>query len=334
MKLKKLNSRIFALTAGCLLSVQSFAANWNIAVGDGGGSAQEYLGTTFVQLLEEKSKGKHTAKLFLNGQLGSEQGTVNDAAMGLLDFSILASNNLAPFSPSVGILSLPYIFESLDEASKIVFGPFAQELKQNTIRDTGVRIIGWTFSGYRMLSNSKRPIKSIDQLQGLSVRVPKNEIMLATYKSWGINASPIAWTETFTALQQGVVDGQDSPYITMHSMKFGEIQKYVTEIHYLFLLEPLIVSEALFQDLSKKDQKIVESAGEEATKASLAWLQQKESVIKTEMTTKYNMQIDTLSDEDVWAKTARTQVWPSYYESVGGKDKINQILNLLGKETL
>ena len=325
---------VLSLTAGLMFSASTLAANWNIAVGDGGGSAQEALGLKFIEQLEANTGNKHSAKLFLNGQLGSEQDTVNDAAIGTLDFSILASNNLAPFSPTLGILSLPYIFENLDQAVQTVEGPIAAELIENTIRDSGVRIIGWTYSGFRVLSNSKRPIQKLADLDGVVVRVPKNEIMIDTYKSWGNNPTPMAWSETFTALQQGVVDGQDTPYTTIYAMKFGEVQKYISDLHYLFLLEPLIISESLFQDQNEETQKAILAAGESATDYSLSWLKEKETIIKEELVSKYGMQIDTLQDEAEWAKKAQEAVWPKFYESVGGKDKVNALLTSLGRDKI
>ncbi len=327
-------TKILSLTAGLVLSSTSFAANWNVAVGDGGGSAQEALGIKFGEVLKEKTAGKYTTKLFLNGQLGSEQDTVNDAALGALDFSILASNNLAPFSPSLGILSLPYIFESLEQADQVIKGDIAKELVKNTIRDSGVRILAWTYTGFRVLSNSKRPITKLADLDGIIVRVPKNEIMIATYKSWGNNPTPMAWSETFTALQQGVVDGQDTPYTTIYAMKFGEVQKYISNLHYLFLLEPLIVSEALFQAQDKATQDAMIAAGKEASEYSLQWLIDKEKTIKMELVEKYNMQIDEIADEKLWASKAQKAVWPKFYESIGGKDKVNALLRSLGREEI
>jgi tripartite ATP-independent transporter DctP family solute receptor len=247
MKQNNKLTRILALSVSLLLSSNVSATKWNIAVGDGGGSAQEALGLKFSELIAEKTGGKHSTKLFLNSQLGSEQDTVNEAAIGTLAFSILASNNLAPFSPTLGILSLPYIFENLEQAQKTVSGSIGKELIQSTVRDAGVRIVGWTYSGFRVLSNSKHPIRKISDLEGVIVRVPKNEIMIDTYKSWGNTPTPMAWSEVFTALQQGVVDGQDTPYTTIYAMKFGEVQKYITDLHYLFLLEPLIISEAIYK---------------------------------------------------------------------------------------
>lgn len=327
-------TKILSLTAGLVFSTAPFAANWNVAVGDGGGSAQEALGLKFGEVLKEKTGGKFNTKLFLNGQLGSEQDTVNDAALGALDFSILASNNLAPFSPSLGILSLPYIFENLEQADTVVNSDIGAQLIKNTIRDSGVRILAWTYSGFRVLSNSKKPITKLADLDGIIVRVPKNEIMIDTYKSWGNNPTPMAWSETFTALQQGVVDGQDTPYTTIYAMKFGEVQKYISDLHYLFLLEPLIVSESLFQAQDKATQDAMLEAGKMASKYSLQWLIDKEKTIKVELVEKYGMQIDKIADEDVWASKAQQAVWPKFYESVGGKDKVNDLLRSLGREEI
>ena len=327
-------TKVLSLTAGLVLSASAYASNWNVAVGDGGGSAQEALGLKFGELLKEKTGDAHSVKLFLNGQLGSEQDTVNDLALGALDFSILASNNLAPFSPTMGILSLPYIFENLEQADKIVTNEIGAELVANTIRDTGVRVLAWTYSGFRVLSNSKRPIKKLADLDGLVVRVPKNEIMIATYNSWGNSPTPMAWSETFTALQQGVVDGQDTPYTTIYAMKFGEVQKYISDLHYLFLLEPLVVSESLFQAQDKATQDAMLAAGIEASKYSLQWLIDKEKTIKAELVSDCGMQIHTIEDEAEWASRAQKAVWPKFYESIGGKDKVNALLKSLGRDEI
>ncbi len=308
------------------------AKNYKMAVGDAHGSAQHAMGLKFVEAFEQKTGGKHTAKMFLNGQLGSEQDTINDASMGILDFSLLAINNITPFSPTVGVFTLPYVILSLEDAEKLTQGPAGQELIDNTIRDAGVRIVGWTYTGFRVLTNSKKPIKTLEDLQGVVVRVPKNEIMIDTYKSWGINPTPMAWSETFTALQQKVVDGQDNPYLTVHSMKFYEVQKYVTTIRYIFSIEPLVVSEGVFQDMDEETQKAVLEAGKEATLHSAAHLRASEASIKEDLLAK-GMQIDApADDEKEWIAKATAAVWPKFYDSIGGVEKLNAILTSLGRD--
>ena len=133
--------------AVCALAVAAAlpaaAKDFRIAVGDGAGGTQEALGRAFIAALEKQTGGAHTAKLFLNGQLGDEQDTVTAAATGTLDFSILAINNITPFSPSVGTLTLPYVILSLEDAEKLTQGEIGQQMVEQTIEDAGVRIIGW-----------------------------------------------------------------------------------------------------------------------------------------------------------------------------------------------
>lgn len=334
----KLDRSLGAMVAAASIAALAVAApveakNFRIAVGDSGGSTQEVGGLAFIEALEELSGGKHTATLFLNGQLGSEQDTVNDAAIGTLDMSILAINNVTPFSPSVGILSLPYMMLSLEDAETLTQGPIGEELIENTINDAGVRIIGWTYAGFRRLTNSEKPVTSVSDLQGLVIRVPKNEIMIDTYQSWGVSPTPMAWSETFAALQTQVVDGQDTPYITINAMKFYEIQKYATELRYLFLIEPLIVSEQVFQDLSAEDQAIILEAGKAASAASAQFLRDKEAEIKQQLVEQHGMEISVPeNDEQEFIDLATKAVWPKFYDSVGGIEKVNAALAAIGRD--
>ncbi|MFT6916662.1 MAG: tripartite ATP-independent transporter DctP family solute receptor [Motiliproteus sp.] len=323
-------SLALTVTAGGSMMVQ--AKTFKVAVGDGGGGTQHELGKTFTAEFEKRTGGKHDAKLFLNGQLGSEQDTVNAASMGTLDFSILAINNVTPFSPSVGVLTLPYMIQSLDDAVTLTQGDVGKELVANTLRDANVRIIGWAYSGFRVLTNSKHPITTLEDLQGVVVRVPKNEIMIDTYKAWGINPTPMAWSETFTALQQQVVDGQDNPYITNYAMKFDEVQKYVTNIRYLFSIEPLIVSESVFQDQSPAVQQAILESGAAATQHSASWLAENEVIIKKELTERGMEISDPANGEQEWIEKATAAVWPKYIDSIGGKDKLNTVLKALGRD--
>lgn len=321
-------------SAFALALTPAVADEFRIAVGDGAGGTQEALGLAFIEALEAETGGAHSGKLFLNGQLGSEQDTVSAAATGTLDFSILAINNITPFSPSVGTLTLPYVILSLEDAEAITQGEIGQQMVEQTIEDAGVRIIGWAYSGFRVLTNSKQPVTSVADLQGLVIRVPKNEIMIETYKSWGVNPTPMAWSETFAGLQQGVVDGQDNPYITVYSMKFDEVQKYVTNLRYIFSIEPLIVSEALFQDMSEDEQAQVLAAGQAATQASAAFLRAEEEKIKATLVERGMEISDPENDEAEFIELATSKVWPMFYDSIGGVEVLNHVLTSLGRDAV
>lgn len=321
------------LIAAALLGVSGSvaAATLKMAIGDAQGGTQWELATTFKKSLEAKTDRKTRVALFPNGQLGSEEDTVNNAAMGTLDMSLLAINNLAPFSPTLGVLTLPYVVRTADEARTLIESDIGKELVENTVRDANVRIIGWAFSGFRVLTNSSRPVKSLADLKGLVIRVPKNQVMIETYKAWGVNPSPLAWSETFTALQQKVVDGQDNPYITVSAMKFNEVQKYITPIHYLFSLEPLVIGEDLFKRQKDEVKQAILAAGQEATAHSFQFLKDSEERIKKELTDK-GMEITPLTEgEQPWIDAATSKVWPEFYDTVGGKDKVDATQRLLGR---
>lgn len=326
------------ITLVSLLAASSFfvggsalATTFKVAVGDAQGSPQWEMASKFKSAFEAKTAGKHKVDLFPNGQLGSEETTINSASMGTLDFSVLAINNITPFSPSVGVLTLPYVIQSSEEAKKLVTGEIGKELTANTVRDAGVRIVGWTFTGFRVLTNSKKPVKTLADLKGLKIRVPKNEIMIATYQAWGINPTPMAWSETFTALQQGVVDGQDNPYMTVYAMKFYEVQKYITNLRYVFSLEPIIIGEATLKKQPADVQKAILDAGAEATEHSYKWLLESEEKIKKELIAKGMQITDPADGEKEWITQATTKVWPQFYDSIGGKKQLDKVLKSLGR---
>ncbi|KJY78665.1 C4-dicarboxylate ABC transporter substrate-binding protein [Vibrio nigripulchritudo] len=326
-KLISLGALMAAVIAAPVVSAKTF----KMALGDAAGGTQWELGTKFSELMEEKTDGKVKLDLFPNGQLGNEQDTVNNAAIGLLDFSVLAINNVTPFSPTVGLLTMPYLIQSAEEAKSLTQGPVGEELIKNTIRDANVRIVGWAYSGFRVLTNSKRPVKTLEDLKGLVIRVPKNDIMISAYQAWGINPTPMAWSETFTGLQQGVVDGQDNPYITVHAMKFNEVQKYITNIRYIFSIEPLIVSESIFQEQSKEVQEAILAAGKEATEHSYQFLLESEDKIRKDLVAKGMVITEPANNEKEWIDQVTQKVWPKFYSSIGGKQKLDDTLKSLGR---
>ncbi|MCG8620292.1 MAG: C4-dicarboxylate ABC transporter substrate-binding protein, partial [Desulfobacterales bacterium] len=126
-------------------------------------------------------------------------------------------------------------------------------------------------------------------------------------------------------------DGQDNPFITVNAMKFYEIQKYVTTIRYLFSLEPIIMSEELFQAQSPEMQKMILDAGKEATAYSKEWLMNTEASIKASLVEKGMVITEAADGEKAWIEKATQAVWPKYYDSIGGKDKLENALKILGR---
>jgi len=287
------------------------------------------LHARFKELVEEQTDEVEIV-IYENSSLGGEQEGVQDCRSGSLDFVGAAINNVSPFSKTCGILSLPYIMQSHEDAVRLTTGKIGQYWKDVILKEAGVRLLAFSYSGFRHLSNSKRPIDTIQDIQDLKIRVPKNAQMIESYKSWGISPIPMAWPELFTAMQQKVVDGQDTPYTVMNSCKFYEVQKYITDLHYNYSLQTLIISEKVFRKLSPKLQQIMIKAGMEAQAHNILF-QLNASNSSLEALKAKGMKHNKLKDEDKWIKLAKEKVWPQFYKDFGGKDKVDYALKLIGK---
>jgi tripartite ATP-independent transporter DctP family solute receptor len=255
---------------------------------------------------------------------------VKDARRGSIDGAVVAINNITPFSKSVGVLTLPYLMQNFNDAVKVTTGDLGDKWRATLIKEAGVRLMGWGYSNFRVLTNSKKPVKTLADLKGLKIRVPKNAIMIETWKALGAEPVPMAWPETFTALQQRVVDGQDNPHVANYAMKFYEVQKFTSEVHYLFSLQPLIFGEKFFKSLSAEDQAMFTRAGIEAQQYNLLFSVTEAETAKQNMINK-GVEYMEIENEDQWAKIAMDAVWPKFYDSVGGKPAVDEVVKALGR---
>ncbi len=319
---------VFFVMALILPMSASAGKTLKIGLGDPIDSDQGVLALRFKEILETTSDYK--VDIFPAGQLGDEQKMVKDSRRGSIDGAVVAVNNITPFAKSVGILTLPYLMQNFDDAVNATTGALGDKWRDALIKEAGVHVLGWAYSNFRVLTNSKKPVTTLADLKGLKIRVPKNAIMIATWKALGAEPIPMAWPETFTAMQQKVVDGQDNPHITNFAMKFYEVQDYSSECHYLFSLQPLVVGEKFFQSLSAKDQAMFTRAGIEAQQANLLFSVTKSEAAKQNMVDK-GVEYLEITDEDKWSKIAMDKVWPQFYDTVGGKAEVDKVVKALGR---
>lgn len=243
-----------------------------MALGDPKDSEMGVVGETFKKYVEEKSSGAIEVQTFYSGALGDETETIHNVRRGTLDLTCVGIASTVPFVKELGMLTLPYMFSNLDEVVAATNGESAKILTTDYALKGGFRPLTWTYTDFRFTSNAKRPITKMADIQGLKFRVPQSAVLLASYKAWGASPVPISWSETFTALQQGVVDGQCYGYIGFRAMKFNEAnQKFVTEIHYTYQLQPLIMSERVFKKMTLEQQQLMVEAGKAAQDAVLKY---------------------------------------------------------------
>ncbi len=301
-----------------------------VAAGDPEDSEMGVVGNAFKKYIEEKTNGAVEVQCFYGGSLGDESECFRNVQKGPLLLAIGGIANLVPFEKRLGLLTLPYLFANLDEVVTGTNGAPADLLNSYATK-AGFRVLTWTYTDFRYISNSKRPITKMADIQGLKFRVPQSAVLIASYKAFGGSPTPISWAETFTALQQGVVDGQCYGYIGFQAMKFNEAnQKYLTEVHYTYQLQPLVISERVYRKMTPEMQKLVVEAGHYAQEAVLKF-QKEESDAAKKALIAGGLQVSQLEDEDMWKKAAMEKVWPEMAEFVGGKEAINAYLKACGK---
>ncbi len=313
------------------LASTAFAQEYTIRLshGDNETNPTHITALAFAERVAEYTQGRIEVKIFPANQLGSEEEVIRAVRNNTIQAQIPAMANVHPVAPSVGVLLLPYLFKNSEEAHAgldAVLAPMNERITQ----EGGIRFLGILEKGFRVLTNSVRPVETLEDLQGLKIRVAPNEIVINTFKSWGIDPIPMGWGEVFTALQQGVIDGQENPYTTAQTSKFYEIQKYITEIHYMVWTGPLLISEQFYQSLPTDLQEAVSRAGQEAVMAG-----REASAVQTgEAMVFLKEQGMILSgapkDEDKWVEAARG-IWPSLYASVGGEEWVTTATTLMAE---
>ena len=312
--------------SGTVLANPEFKIKY--AVSSPPGSFHAAYADKFKELCEKYSEGKIQVNIYGGGQLGSEQDNVQGCSTNMIQMSTMAVNNVTPFAPAVGFMTLPYMFPKIEDAYKLFKHPFMDKLNDKIVATANVRAVSWLVGGYRVFTNSKKEVSAVADLKGLTIRVPKNEIMIQAYKAWGVNPVPMAWTETFNALQQKVVDGQDNPHIVNTASKFYEVQKYITNIHYILWTGPCIMSETFYQKLPDDLKAVVNKAAKEAAEFEWQWVAEKEAAALQECLDHGMVMTEPADGEKEWIEKGRS-IWPKFYDSVGGKDIVDQIMDIL-----
>ena len=174
----------------------------------------------FIELAQQYSDNAFDFQFFPSMQLGDEQETVRGIQLGTIHIANLATNNYAPFAPSCGWVNMPYMFDSLEEFRALVDAMWDQN-NEWAIKEGGCRLLCILDIGYRQLTTSaKHPVRKLADAKGIKIRTPQNALMVSTFKALGLEPTAVSFAETFNALQQGVVDGQEGCFNNVVTLKF------------------------------------------------------------------------------------------------------------------
>jgi tripartite ATP-independent transporter DctP family solute receptor len=218
----------------------------------------------FAELLAQKTGGKVIAKVYANGSLGNDISMVSALRGGIQEMVVPDSSTLAGIIKDFGVINFPLVINSEQEADALLDGPFGQKLLA-MLPDKGLVGLGFWENGFRHITNSRRPITKAEDIAGLKLRVIQNPMFVDTFATLGANATPMAFTELYSAMEQKAVDGQENPTATILASKFYEVQKHVVTSRHMYSAWVLLLSKKAWDGLTPEEQKAVQEAGREAT---------------------------------------------------------------------
>jgi tripartite ATP-independent transporter DctP family solute receptor len=217
----------------------------------------------FAQLVEQKTNGRVKVEVGGSAQYGEDVESLTNMRLGTLAFSANSQGPTSGVLPQFSIIGLPFLFRDLPHAYKVVDGPVGDKLAE-LAKARGLVLLALWDNGIRHTSNNKRPIIKPEDLAGIKLRTPPDPITMDIFKALGANPAPLAFSELYIALQQGVFDGQENPLMNIYSSKLHEVQKFISLTGHKYETTPLLASRMVFETLSPADQKAVREAAAEA----------------------------------------------------------------------
>ena len=219
--------------------------------------------TSFAEEIKAKTNGRYEVRLHPGGALGGDREVLEGLQLGTVDLAVPSTSVIANFVPEVQVFDIPFLFRDFDHAQAVLDGPIGQEILAK-FNAKGLQGLAFGGIGFRQLTNSRHPVTGPADVKGLKIRTQENQIHLTVWRALGALPTPMALPEVFTALQQGVVDGQENPIGAILNNKFGQVQKYLTITNHAFTPVGFVMSPRAFDALSAEDKKLFLEAARHA----------------------------------------------------------------------
>ena len=219
----------------------------------------------FAELVQAKSGGKMKVNLFFGATLGSDQAITTSIQGGTVEMSVMNSGILASLAKELAIFDFPFLFANEKESDAIVDGPVGKKMHK-LLEEKGVVGVAYWELGYRQMTNSKRPLNKVEDIDGLKLRVIPNPINVDWVKALGANPTPMPFPEVYGGLESKAIDGQENPVAVIAANKFWEVQKHMALTNHQYNPQSVIFSKKVWDTYSAAEKKVIEDSAVEATK--------------------------------------------------------------------
>lgn len=283
----------------------------------------EYACQEFKKYVEEKTNGKVKITTYPASQLGAEREQLEGLQLGTIEMAALSTGPFPGIFPEIMVFDMPFLFSSDKVAYEVLDGPLGSEIFDLMREKTGIKGLAWGENGFRHFTNSVRSIKKPDDMKGLKIRTMENPAHMAMVTALGASPTPMAFNEVYTALQQKVVDGQENPVSLIVSMRFHEVQKFVTLDGHVYNPHILLINDKFYNSLPEDVQKVF-------NEGAVIWKDEERKYNKTQtkeglkIMKEAGVEVTELSLEEVQAFRDATK---SVYETIGKKEVGEELLN-------
>jgi len=277
----------------------------------------------FKEIVEKNSGGKIKVNVFPGGTLGSDQANVSAIQGGTLEMASMNSGIFASQVKEFAIFDFPFMFGSSKEADAVVDGAFGQKL-HSRLEEKGIVGLAYYELGFRHISNSKRAIHKVEDLEGLKLRVIPNPINVDWVKALNANPTPLPFPELYAALEQKAVDGQENPVATINGAKLYEVQKHLALTGHQYNPQSVIISKKFWDRLSAAEKKILADAAAESAKFQREQARKLEASLLDNLK-KNGMQVTQLSEAEMGKLRDRMRPVTAKYGVTVGQDLVKEV---------
>ncbi len=267
----------------------------------------------FADSIKQDTDGEFTLEHFPNSALGGEREVIEGLQMGTIDLAIVSTGATLNFVPSTGVFDIPFLFRDLDHARKVMDSDIGDDMLEEFPK-RGVVALAWGEQGFRQLTNNERPVATPEDAKGLKIRTTENPIHIKAFREIGILATPMAWPEVATALQQGTIDGQENPMSVIVSAKLPQLQKYLSLTGHVYGPALVLMSPSVYDGLSDDQKEAFKQAGKVSAQAMRDYVDDIEQS-GLEQVKEQGMEVNE-ADHDAFVKAVEP-VYPDYYKEFG-----------------
>ncbi|QTF93695.1 TRAP transporter substrate-binding protein [Halomonas sp. BM-2019] len=296
-------------------------------------TSPQYLSTQyFADILDQRSEGRISVNIFPNSQLGDDVQMMEMLQTGTLDMTYPSSSPATTYVSELAVFDLPFLLPNREAAIAVLNSEVAQSMLDG-FEGTGMKALTFSENGFRQLSNSRRPIATPEDVggldvRGLSVRTMENPVHLAIWETLGANPTPMAFGELFSAMEQGVVDGQENPWSTILTSNFYEVQDYGSETRHVYTPFIKMISERTWNRLDEEYQDLIQEAAHQAAEYEIQLAAEYDDWSRDQLEER-GMQITRLDDDQIAAFQEAVQ--PVYDEWAPriGEDLVAEIQRIV-----